>query len=64
MLIGLRGADAAGRDLAALLGATPGITDRMVESAARPTICKMRVIAGTQQVVRLDDEVCQPGRGG
>lgn len=57
VLIGLRGADEAGRDLAARLGATPGIADRMVESAARPTICKMRVIAGTQQVVRLDDEV-------
>jgi D-beta-D-heptose 7-phosphate kinase/D-beta-D-heptose 1-phosphate adenosyltransferase len=60
VLIGLRGADAAGRDLAAQLGATPGIVDRMVESATRPTICKMRVIAGTQQVVRLDDEVASP----
>lgn len=60
VLVGLRGADAAGRDLAALLGATPGIEDRMVESATRPTICKMRVVAGTQQVVRLDDETAAP----
>ena len=60
VLIGLRGGDAAGSDLATQLAATPGVTDAMVGSAARPTICKMRVIAGTQQLVRLDDEVAAP----
>ncbi|MBY0329682.1 MAG: bifunctional heptose 7-phosphate kinase/heptose 1-phosphate adenyltransferase, partial [Acetobacteraceae bacterium] len=60
VLIGLRGRDAAGSDLATQLAATPGVTDAMVASAARPTICKMRVIAGTQQLVRLDDEVAAP----
>jgi D-beta-D-heptose 7-phosphate kinase/D-beta-D-heptose 1-phosphate adenosyltransferase len=60
VLIGLRGQDAAGEDLAARLAADPRITDALVASPARPTICKMRVIAGTQQVVRLDDEVAAP----
>ncbi len=60
VLIGLRGRDPAGAELAGLLAADPRIEDRMVESATRPTICKMRIIAGTQQVARLDDEVATP----
>jgi len=60
VLVGLRGRDAAAAELATLLAADPRITDGMVESATRPTICKMRVIAGTQQVARLDDEVAVP----
>ncbi len=60
VLVGLRGRDAAAAELARLVASQPGITDRIAESAARPTICKMRVIAGTQQVVRVDDELAAP----
>ncbi|MDO9708511.1 bifunctional D-glycero-beta-D-manno-heptose-7-phosphate kinase/D-glycero-beta-D-manno-heptose 1-phosphate adenylyltransferase HldE [Paracraurococcus lichenis] len=57
VLVGLVGQDAAAAELRALLAADPRIADALVGSPARPTICKMRVIAGNQQVVRLDDEV-------
>ncbi len=60
VLIGLRGRDGTAGELAALLAADPRIEDAMAESATRPTICKMRVVAGTQQVARLDDEVADP----
>ena len=60
VLVGLLGRDAAAAELHALLAATPGIEDACVESASRPTSSKMRVIAGTQQVVRLDDETAAP----
>ena len=57
VLVGLVGRDSAAAEFRALLAADTGITDATVDSASRPTICKMRVIAGTQQLVRLDDEV-------
>lgn len=57
VLVGLVGRDPAATEFRSLLAADPRIVDASVESASRPTICKMRVIAGTQQVVRLDDEV-------
>jgi D-beta-D-heptose 7-phosphate kinase/D-beta-D-heptose 1-phosphate adenosyltransferase len=60
VLIGLRGRDAAAAELSALIAGSPGLLDRIVESTARPTICKMRIIAGNQQVVRVDDEVVRP----
>ncbi|WP_090561025.1 bifunctional D-glycero-beta-D-manno-heptose-7-phosphate kinase/D-glycero-beta-D-manno-heptose 1-phosphate adenylyltransferase HldE [Belnapia rosea] len=60
VLVGLLGRDAAGAEFRALLAADPRIEDRLVESAGRPTICKMRIIAGTQQVVRVDDEATSP----
>ena len=43
-----------------LLAADPRLVDALVEAEGRPTICKMRVIAGNQQVVRLDDETAAP----
>ena len=60
VLLGLRGRDAASAELASLIAAEEGLADRMVESPSRPTTCKMRVIAGNQQVVRVDDEVAAP----
>ncbi|WP_135467097.1 bifunctional D-glycero-beta-D-manno-heptose-7-phosphate kinase/D-glycero-beta-D-manno-heptose 1-phosphate adenylyltransferase HldE [Crenalkalicoccus roseus] len=60
VLVGLRGRDAAGAELAALIAADPRLTDAMAESASRRTICKMRVIAGNQQVARLDEEEAAP----
>ncbi|WP_270936590.1 D-glycero-beta-D-manno-heptose-7-phosphate kinase [Falsiroseomonas oryzae] len=60
VLVGLIGRDAAGDEFRAQLADDSGILDRCAVSATRPTICKTRVIAGTQQVVRLDDEVAGP----
>lgn len=57
ILLGLRGHDPASAELAALVAAHERLLDRMVERPAHSTICKMRVIAGNQQVVRVDDEV-------
>jgi D-beta-D-heptose 7-phosphate kinase/D-beta-D-heptose 1-phosphate adenosyltransferase len=52
-LIGLVGArsDALREAIAAA-----GITDALVESATRPTTTKLRVVAGNQQMIRIDDE--------
>ena len=44
----------------ALLAADPGVEDATVASAARPTTCKMRVIAGTSRWSRLDEEEARP----
>ncbi len=60
VLVGLLGQDAAAAEFRALLATDPRIIDRTVDSATRPSICKMRIIAGTQQVARLDDEVAAP----
>lgn len=60
VLVGLLGQDPAAAEFRALLAADPRITDATVASAARPTVCKTRLIAGTQQVVRLDDETTRP----
>jgi len=55
-LIGVAGQDAAGDALSRLLLAQPGVTDALIRSPHRPTICKTRFIAGRQQIVRADDE--------
>ena len=60
VLIGLAGKDEAGARLRHLLAARPGITDALVTTGRRPTICKTRFIAGRQQVVRADDESSAP----
>ena len=57
VLVGLVGNDAAGREVAALIAASPCLIDANVRSAVRPTIAKTRIIAGHQHVVRLDEEV-------
>jgi D-beta-D-heptose 7-phosphate kinase / D-beta-D-heptose 1-phosphate adenosyltransferase len=60
VLIGLVGRDPAGADLAALIAATPGVVDRHVLSARRPTTCKTRYMAGHQQLLRVDEEQTHP----
>ena len=60
VLAGLLGEDEAAAELRALLAADPGIEDATVASAARRSIRKMRVIAGNQQVARLDEEEARP----
>lgn len=54
-LLGICGRDAAGDTLNSLLKKTD-IEGHLVESAARPTTAKTRVIARGQQIVRLDEE--------
>ena len=47
-----------GREAGALLAsiAQAGINSALVESATRPTTEKLRVVAGNQQMIRIDDE--------
>ena len=56
VLMGLLGDDPAGREVQALIAQTPGLVDRHVASADRPTVCKTRYLAGHQQIVRIDEE--------
>ncbi len=55
-LVALTGRDAAGDELAAMLGAAA----RLVASPSRVTTTKLRVIAARQQVVRVDEERATP----
>jgi D-beta-D-heptose 7-phosphate kinase/D-beta-D-heptose 1-phosphate adenosyltransferase len=56
-IIGAMGRDAAGRELAAELKALKVDTSGLLALPDRPTTEKTRVIANTQQVVRIDREV-------
>jgi len=58
-LIGILGHDPAGTELVGLLS-TQGIADACICTTSLPTVTKTRIMAGPQQLVRLDDE--QPGR--
>ena len=60
VLVGLLGEDDAAAELRALLAGDPGVEDASVASASRRTTRKMRVIAGNQQVARLDEEEARP----
>lgn len=57
VLIGLRGKDADGETLAAMIRSTPRLVDAMIAGESRPTTCKTRYIAGHQQVFRVDEEL-------
>ncbi|MGI4792635.1 MAG: bifunctional heptose 7-phosphate kinase/heptose 1-phosphate adenyltransferase, partial [Janthinobacterium lividum] len=52
ILIGLIGSDDSGARVTELLGADPLIKDRSLVSPGRATTCKIRYIAGNQQVLR------------
>jgi D-beta-D-heptose 7-phosphate kinase/D-beta-D-heptose 1-phosphate adenosyltransferase len=60
VLAGLVGEDGAAAELRALLADDPGIEDATVAGPRRHTVLKTRVIAGTQQVARLDEEEARP----
>jgi D-beta-D-heptose 7-phosphate kinase/D-beta-D-heptose 1-phosphate adenosyltransferase len=60
VLLGLTGADEAGRLLTALVAELPGVVPAFVTCARRPTTCKTRYFAGQQQVVRADEESSAP----
>ena len=56
ILVGLLGDDEAGARLRRIIAAQPGLTDALVQTGDRPTVCKTRFIAAHQQVVRADEE--------
>ena len=60
VLVGLLGHDDAGSRLRGLLDALPAVDAACALTADRPTVCKTRFIAGTQQVVRADEESQAP----
>ncbi|MBI1238105.1 MAG: bifunctional D-glycero-beta-D-manno-heptose-7-phosphate kinase/D-glycero-beta-D-manno-heptose 1-phosphate adenylyltransferase HldE [Alphaproteobacteria bacterium] len=59
-LVAAVGADAAGREVEALLHAEPRLKTSLVRLMARPTTVKSRLVAGTQQIVRADREDSSP----
>ncbi|GAA0573942.1 D-glycero-beta-D-manno-heptose-7-phosphate kinase [Craurococcus roseus] len=64
VLVGLVGEDGAAAELRALLAGDAGIEDATVTGGARRTVLKTRVIAGNQQVARLDEEEARPADEG
>lgn len=57
VLVGVRGADLAGEEVAAAIAGSPSISDEMVIQADRPTTVKTRFMSGGHQLLRLDEEV-------
>lgn len=57
---GLVGDDSAGHELLAALGESGADASGVLVSASRPTTVKTRVLAGNQQVVRIDREETSP----
>ena len=60
VLVGLTGEDETGDRLQTILARRPGIEAACVTTSTRPTICKTRLIAGKQQMVRTDEEKVHP----
>ncbi|HLZ66441.1 MAG TPA: D-glycero-beta-D-manno-heptose-7-phosphate kinase [Aliidongia sp.] len=65
ILVGVAGRDEAGRSIEAELAANGnGLIDgRLVTDAARPTTRKTRFVSGSQQLLRVDEEVAHPVEG-
>jgi len=59
-LFGVRGEDGEGEELASHLRTAGAGLDGMLSLSERPTTVKTRVLAGNQQVVRVDREVTSP----
>ncbi|MBM3731888.1 MAG: D-glycero-beta-D-manno-heptose-7-phosphate kinase [Acidimicrobiia bacterium] len=59
-LIGVVGADDAGRRLGQLIAAEPGLANDLVAAPARPTAIKTRYVGGAQQILRADREIVGP----
>ncbi len=69
IVVGVVGRDEAGSRLLDLLTAYPKLNaDRLVTDPDRPTTCKIRVMSGAHQMVRIDAEFeggdCRGGRRG
>ncbi len=57
ILIGVRGPDSAGDELAVAVAASPAIVDQLVIQPGRLTTVKTRFMSGGHQLLRLDEEV-------
>ena len=60
ILVGVIGADQAGADIEQLLAAHTTMESGLVTAAGRPTTAKTRFMAGSHQLLRLDEEVATP----
>ena len=60
LLCGVVGNDSMGKKLARIVGKLNNITDGLVVENSRPTTMKTRVVAHSQQVVRVDREERKP----
>jgi len=62
ILVGVAGKDEAGRAIEAQLAQTGQgrIEGRIVIDAGRPTTCKTRYVSGSQQMLRVDEEIALP----
>lgn len=59
-LVCVVGDDVAADELAAQLALTPRIDARLVRVAGRPTTVKTRFMAGSHQILRVDEEATEP----
>ena len=60
VLAGVIGDDAAGAEVATLLAVVGGIEPQLVVAPGRPTTAKTRFMAGSHQLLRLDEETVEP----
>ena len=62
ILVGVAGEDEAGRSIATQLAEADGgrISGRLVIDQGRPTTRKTRFVSGTQQLLRVDEEIARP----
>jgi D-beta-D-heptose 7-phosphate kinase / D-beta-D-heptose 1-phosphate adenosyltransferase len=56
VIVALVAADAAGTSIRRMIGATTRLSSSLLTTDSRPSICKTRLIAARQQVVRADEE--------
>ena len=59
-LVGVIGDDAAGAELARLVEQPTASTCQLVVAPGRPTTAKTRFMAGSHQLLRLDEETTEP----
>jgi D-beta-D-heptose 7-phosphate kinase/D-beta-D-heptose 1-phosphate adenosyltransferase len=59
VLVGVVGDDAAGSEMQSLVAAAEGIDCRLVVAPGRPTTAKTRFMAGSHQLLRLDEETTE-----
>ena len=60
ILVGVVGDDDAGAEIERLLGESPDTESAMVVAKGRPTTAKTRFMAGSHQLLRLDEETAAP----
>jgi D-beta-D-heptose 7-phosphate kinase/D-beta-D-heptose 1-phosphate adenosyltransferase len=60
VLVGVIGEDLAGAEIESLLAVSPNIESSLVVAKGRPTTAKTRFMAGSHQLLRLDEEVATP----